>query len=75
MKYDFGLRPPGVRWSQMVLGTVRARKKFLETGSVIVSAYDVTDGRRFYVPCSGEHPAGPGVLYRIRVRKRETSRG
>lgn len=74
MNYDFdrgrwqGPLPPGVRWSQIVLGTRRAQKQARETGEVIVSAYDVSDGRRFYVPCSGENRAGSGVLYRIRVK-------
>lgn len=76
MKYDFivgrwaGLRPHGWRWSQFVLGRRKNQRVFIEKGEVLVSAYLTGDGRLFYTdPCCGA-PAGRGVLYRVRVKRK-----
>lgn len=66
-----GRKPPGVRWSQMLLGR-RVTQDILEKrGEVVLSAYDTQDGRRFYAECPFEGPPGPRVLYRIRVKLKD----
>ncbi len=76
MKYDYDRgrwpqRPPGVRWSQMVLGPRATQRVIRDKGEVVVSAYDTRDGRRFYVAAPAEGRPGPGVKYRIRVRMKK----
>lgn len=73
MTYDFERgrwrsRPYALRWSQMVLGRRATQATLRRDRVVLVSAYRVTGDRLFYTdPVCGAR-AGPGVLYRIRVR-------
>lgn len=73
MQYDhergrWPARPPGVRWSQMILGPCATQRVVRERGEAVVSAYDTSDGRRMYVVCPKEGRPGPRVKYRVRVR-------
>jgi len=64
-------RPHGVRWSEMVRGRMAGPRTLVERGEITVSCYDYQGVRRYTDPVTRPaSEAGPGVLYRIRVRLR-----
>lgn len=61
-----------MRKSEMLLGRRAARERFYRDGEVTLSAFDVLEKtKRFYVECRRDSKAGPAVLYRIRVIRKE----
>lgn len=73
--YDFHRRrwydkPLGSKWSDYVIGPMANHRELLENGRVTVSVYRTRDGViRYTQPVSSPaKEAGPGVLYRVRVR-------
>ena len=60
--------------SAYLLGRKPARALFETTGQVVLSAVDCLSGTarhwRMYVEAPTDGPAGPSVLYRIRVRRK-----
>lgn len=62
-------RPNGYRWSDMALGRRRTAQQFKDTGYVVVSAYLYKGKMRYTDPVDPSSKPGPGVLYRVRIRK------
>lgn len=67
-----GMRPMGMRWSEMVLGRCDTQRRCIaQKGRVTVSAYRVRDGRLLYPSANPQTPPGPRVIYRIHVKLKE----
>jgi len=65
-------RPMTHRWSEMVLGRREVSIALIETGTVLVSCYRYKNRLRYSGPVKNEqNQAGPGVLYRIRVKMKQ----
>lgn len=64
-----------MRKSEFVLGRKACKRAFAKGEEIRVSAYKVGDGRTFYTdPVIEASRAGPGVLYRIKVKPKGSRR-
>jgi hypothetical protein len=63
----------GTRWGSYVLGRRRCSIRLLEHGELVVSAYKTQKGDLRYTDpvTSKASKAGPGVLYRVRVKLKQ----